>query len=270
MNKNRDDSKQHKKTEVPKMTRVEEDIYDFTMYLPKEFRERLEGYFVSSPGTFVWKLQNFAKYVPRQALARFVVRYEMFKRVLNIQGSIIECGVFGGGGLMIWAQLSAIFEPLNYQRRIIGFDTFAGFTRISKEDKSGKSPFLYPGAGALDSYDDILESIESYDANRFLGNTKKVFLVKGDMNETVPMYLEQNPETIVSLMYLDVDVYEPTKIALEYFVPRMPKGAVIAFDELNDPDSPGETLALVETFGLNNVRLKRYPYASRVSYFVLE
>ena len=44
----------------------------------------------------------------------------------------------------------------------------------------------------------------------------------------------------------------------------------MAFDELNDPDSPGETLALIEVFGLENIKLKRYPYASRVSYFIVE
>jgi hypothetical protein len=48
------------------------------------------------------------------------------------------------------------------------------------------------------------------------------------------------------------------------------KGSVIGFDELNDPDSPGETVALMEVFGLNNIKLKRYPYASRTSYFVVE
>ena len=48
------------------------------------------------------------------------------------------------------------------------------------------------------------------------------------------------------------------------------KGSIVGFDELNDPDSPGETRALMEVFGLNNVRLRRFPHASRVSYFVVE
>ncbi len=52
--------------------------------------------------------------------------------------------------------------------------------------------------------------------------------------------------------------------------PRLTKGSVVGFDELNDPDSPGETLALMEVIGLPNVRLKRFPHASRVSYFVVE
>ena len=57
---------------------------------------------------------------------------------------------------------------------------------------------------------------------------------------------------------------------LEMIAPRLTKGSVVAFDELNDPDAPGETLAVMEALGLNNIRLKRYPHASRVSYFVVE
>jgi hypothetical protein len=45
---------------------------------------------------------------------------------------------------------------------------------------------------------------------------------------------------------------------------------VLGFDELNDHDSPGETIALKEAFGLNNIKLKRYRYTSRVSHFVVE
>ena len=80
------------------------------------------------------------------------------------------------------------------------------------------------------------------------------------------------PETSTDLRvaYFDFDLYEPTKKCLELIRPRLTKGSVIGFDEANDPDSPGETLALMETFGLNAVRLKRYPHASRVSYFVVE
>jgi hypothetical protein len=83
-------------------------------------------------------------------------------------------------------------------------------------------------------------------------------------------YLEKNPETIVALAYFDLDLYEPTKACLEAIRPRLVKGSVLGFDELNDPDSPGETIALNEVFGLENIRLRRYRYASRVSYFVVE
>lgn len=57
--------------------------------------------------------------------------------MLNVHGSIVECGVLLGGGLMTWAVLSEIFEPINHLRRVIGFDTFSGFASIAPEDKRG-------------------------------------------------------------------------------------------------------------------------------------
>ena len=44
------------------------------------------------------KLDNFEKYIPRRAVARFLARYELFKMIKNTKGSIIECGVQWGGG----------------------------------------------------------------------------------------------------------------------------------------------------------------------------
>ena len=65
-------------------------------------------------------------------------------------------------------------------------------------------------------------------------------------------------------------VDKPTKVALEQFLPRMPKGAVIAFDELDQAACPGETLAVMEAVGLNRLRVQRFPYATALSYAVLE
>jgi hypothetical protein len=47
-----------------------------------------------------------------------------------------------------------------------------------------------------------------------------------------------------------MDVYEPTKTALKYFLPRMAKGSIIAFDELNFKSFPGETIAVLEEIGV--------------------
>jgi hypothetical protein len=70
---------------------------------------------------------------------------------------------------------------------------------------------------------------------------------------------------------MDFDIYEPTKIALKYFLPRMPKGAILAFDEINNPWWPGETLALLETMGdkFNNLEIKRFNFDPSISYIKL-
>lgn len=236
----------------------------------REYRVTLEEYIKESSGSNVEKMQNFAKYVPRQLLTRFISKYELFKKVLNVQGSIMECGVFHGGGLMTWAQLSAILEPVNHQRKIIGFDTFSGFTDLAKEDEKGISEFSYKGGLAADSYADLKRCIEIYDANRFVSHIEKVKLVKGDVSVTIPKFLKDNQHTVVSLLYLDFDVFTPTKVAIENFLPRMPKGSIIAFDELNVDSWPGEVLAVLKTVGISNLRIQRFSYDSLLSYAVIE
>jgi len=245
-------------------------VYDNASYLQEEYRNRLGKYF-DTKGDTVWKLQNFPKYVPRQSLTRFLTRHEIFKHVLDVQGSVVEVGVLGGGSLLSWAHLSSIFEYLNYQRRIIGFDAFGDEVSPCEKDETGSSLHQYrQGNMGLDSYDDILESVEVFDMNRFLSSEPKVELVKGLAEDSIPEYLAKNPETIVSLLYLDVNLYEPTKAALEHFFPRMPKGGVIVFDEVNDRGLPGETLALIDTIGIRNLAIKRFHYDTKISYAVLD
>jgi hypothetical protein len=209
---------------------------------------------------------NFPLYVPRQNIANFLVKYELFKRILNVHGSIVECGVAFGAGLMAFAQLSAIFEPVNHQGRIFGFDTFSGFPSLSQNDRKSESREAHRGGCAVDSYNEISRCIRLFDQNRFVGHIPKVELVRGDATKTIPQFIGDNPQLIVRLLYLDFDLYEPTKIAIENFLPRMPKNAIIAFDELNLRDWPGETVAALETLRINNLTLERFPFGSTISF----
>ncbi len=237
-------------------------------------RQALEDYFNSSPGSATEKLENFAKYVPRQNLARFLARYEIFKLIKNIQGSIVECGVLFGGGLMSFAKLSTILEPYNFQRRIIGFDTFDGFPSIDKSDLKGrperKSMHLKPHGFAVDgAYQDIQKAIEIFDISRYLNHFPKVQIVKGDFKATSKRFIEEYPHLVVSCLYLDFDIYQPTKLALETFLPRMPKGSVIVFDELNEEAFPGESIAVMEVLNLNSFRVRRFDFEPRISYAII-
>ena len=205
-------------------------------------------------------LVNFPMYVPRQNLTTFLVKYEIFKRILNVPGSIIEGGVGFGGGLMTWAHLSAIMEPTNHTRRIIGFDTFAGFPSVSEHDTA------YPGMMKVDSQAEVEACVRLYDQNRFVGHIPKVELVKGDASATMAAYVEANPHLLVSLLYLDFDLYEPTRMALNIFKWLMPKGAILAFDELNMKEWPGETTAALEELDISDLHLERCAFGSTISW----
>ncbi len=237
------------------------------------YAAQMETYFLKAQGSITDKLDNFNKFVSRQRLSTFLFKWEVFKQVLDVQGSIVECGVRFGGGLFDFAQLSVILEPLNYQRKVIGFDTFEGIQEITKEDLTTDSTSKYAQVGAFKIpgiREDLGEAIRLFDINRPIGHIPKIELVAGDINQTLEEYLARNSHTIVSLMYLDLDLYKPTKTALELIVPRMPKGGAIVFDEVNHAEWPGETAALLEVLSLNSFRLRRIPFEPLRCYGILE
>lgn len=215
------------------------------------------------------KLESFPRFITKRSMARFIAKERIFEKILRINGIIIECGVFNGAGLFTWAQLSNIHEPVNYNRKIVGFDTFEGFPSVdSAKDNAGAQANR---AGDLrgSTLEDINLSVEKYNNERHLSHIGNIELIKGDFNVTAEAYLQENPHIVVSLLYLDFDLYEPTKKALEVFLPRMPKGAIIAFDELNCNSFPGETTALQEVIGINKYRINRFPFEPWISYIEL-
>lgn len=240
----------------------------------EHYANRIQEFFEAGEGDTLAKLKNFTKFVPRQTLAGFMAKSEIFKQIVDVHGHIIECGVFMGGGLMTWAQLSAIYEPYNHTRRIVGFDTFAGFPSLADQDTTAADTSLsFAKVGGLAGQgieDDIRRAVALYDVNRPLGHIERVELVKGDAQQTIPAYLEDNKHTVVALLYLDFDLFEPTLAAINTFLPRMPKGAVLAFDELNQKYWPGETLAVLEAVGIRNLCIRRFPFTPQISYAVLD
>ena len=217
------------------------------------------------------RLQNFPRHVRRQDISRFLAKYELFRQALPVNGSIVECGVFAGGGLAGWLHFSSILEPYNHTRRIIGFDTFTGFPSVDdKDSKKGTSDHLQAGAFQISSEmrDEIASVAAIHDRNRPLGHIPKVELVAGDATQTIPRYMVEHPHLLIGLIYLDFDLYSPTKAALEHLFPRVVKGGIVAFDELNCAEFPGETTALIESLDLSRVELRRTPLDPHISFFI--
>lgn len=233
------------------------------------FLDELEKYFNNSKDSGLEKARTFAKFAPREHMTKFLARYEIFKQILEVPGSIIDCGIFAGQSLFTFAKLSSIFEPHNYQRKVYGFDTFSGFSKISKEDENSKSEFLLKGGVSYSDYDDIQNAISIFDLNRSISHIPKIQVVKGDVMETIPKFIDDHPEIVVSLLNIDMDLYEPAKVALEHFVPHMPKNSIIIFDELNNEYYKGETTAVKEFFDLKGLEIKRLSFDPSLSYTII-
>ena len=230
----------------------------------------MRDFFWRDEADLIEKVDAFPKYASRQSIAKFLTKYEIFKRILHVNGSIVECGVLHGAGLLAWAKLSSILEPVNHTRKVIGFDTFSGFPNVTPEDTgSGASAHVVVGGLTGSTLDNVAEAVAIYDTNRPLGHIPKVELVKGDIAETAPEYVAANKHLVVSLLYLDLDLYAPTAAAIDAFLPRMPRGAIVCFDELNARAFPGETVAVNEAMGLDNLKIQRFPFDPYVSFAVL-
>jgi len=205
----------------------------------------------------------FANRVSVQSL---ITRYEMYKLILDVPGDIIECGVYKGNSLTFLAHLSVILEPFSINRRLIGFDTFEGFSSIDPQ----KDPTDVSSKNFSDtSMNVISESLLAIDTVRPVNKIQRFHLVKGDITETLPKFVEANPWMTCAMLILDTDLYAPTKVAIESVLPLMPKGAVIVFDEFNYQKFPGETQAVKETFKLNSLNIRKLTFESCTAYAVL-
>lgn len=180
----------------------------------------------------------------------------------------------GGGGIMAFAKLCAGFDFLGFDRKVIGFDTFEGFPHLSTQDQESieNAELKVGGFQSFENIQDELQDcIEEFNQNRLIAHKEQVELIKGDACQTIPQYIKDNPHTVISLLYLDFDLYAPTKIALEYLAPRVVKGGIIVFDEINEKHWKGESIAAFEYFGgFNQCKLQTFDFTPAISFMVIE
>ncbi len=235
-----------------------------------DIQERLTAALHDNPIPTNEQKWNLPLFVNRQALSKMLGMYYLYERFLPVTGCILEFGVRWGHNLALLMNLRAILEPYNHSRKIVGFDTFAGFPRVHAKD--GADAVMKKGSfGVADRYETFLDEILGlHEQNAPIGNIKKYELVKGDVTKTLPAYLERNAHTIVAFAYFDFDIYEPTLDALKRILPRCTRGTVLGFDEINHAVYPGETAAVIEAVGLDRYALKRNPFYVTSNYLVIE
>ena len=238
---------------------------------PEEYKARADlGVMLSESKLPHWELlRNMGLFIDSKNMARILFFNHLYQLIVDKQGVIMDFGTRYGHNMALFESFRGIYEPFNRHRKIVGFDTFAGFPSISKED--GRAEFMKAGSLKTppDHEKELNYIMEVHERLNPLNHIKKYEICKGDAVEELDKYLTRQPETIVALAYFDFDIYKPTLECLKMVETRMPKGSIIGFDELNDPDSPGETLAMNQVLGIRNYTISRWPHCSRTSYIVL-
>ena len=236
----------------------------------REARTQMPRLLNESPIPEVERPDNLGLYMDHIQVGKILFLDHLYQQIVNIPGVIMEFGCRWGQNLATFSNLRAIYEPTNHLRRIYGFDTFAGFVDAAPEDLN--RDYAVPGMLATtENYEEHLEKVlRANELSKAISHKQKYLIFKGDIRDTLPTFLNQRKQTIISLAYLDMDLYGPTKAALEAIAPHLVRGSVVVLDELNDEAFPGETLAVQEVLGLRNLALKRVPYLTQPSYFIFD
>lgn len=150
----------------------------------------------------------------------------------QISGDFVECGVWRGGSVM--AMASELTTLGVNDRRIWLYDTFAGMTDPTSFDieaGSGVTAENMLSATEVADGDNVWCVADQQDVSANVRSTGYPFdnftFVEGDVAQTLKYSF---PETI-SLLRLDTDWYESTRMELEVLYPRLALGGVCIFDD---------------------------------------
>jgi len=233
-------------------------------------RQIILDLFKNSPIPDDEMLPNLGAYLRSPLLAKILYLNELYQRIESLPGIIVEFGVWWGANLALFESFRSVYEPYNWTRKVVGFDTFEGYP--SPTEKDGTSKYAALGGYAVsEGYEEYLARLLSaQEADNVMAHITKYELVKGDVVQTIDEYLQKNPQTIVALAYFDLALYEPTRHCLEAIRPYLVRGSVLAMDELNSADFPGETVALREVFGLASYRVIKSRFLPDRSYIIVE
>ncbi|MCH5200691.1 MAG: class I SAM-dependent methyltransferase [Oscillospiraceae bacterium] len=196
-------------------------------------------------------------------LGNILAHYELYKKITELPGDVIELGVFKGSSLIQFCTFRELLENEN-SRKIVGFDVFGEFPNAEKVESD--TAFVEGWNKQFSSEFPEKEDIERSLQHKKIGNVE---LVKGNILETVDEYLERNPHTRIALLHIDTDVYEPAKYGLEKLFDRVVKDGVIVFDDYATIE--GETLAVEEFFKDRDYKIHKFRFShTKPSYIIKE
>ncbi len=222
----------------------------------------IAGLLNKSPLPQLEAAENVVLFSTPRSLKRMLFLDELYRKILDVHGVVLQFGCRWGRDIVLFDSLRTIYEPFNITRLIVGFDSFEGFPSVHRKD--GSDSLIQQGALATSKgyerfFQELIDTRRGLDP---LPNIERCAIRKGDAAEQLEKYLKEHPETIVAMAHFDLDVYEPTKACLQLLKKHVTTGSLIAFDELNSPYAPGETLALAEVFGLGRFAIRRSPQLS--------
>ena len=222
---------------------------------------------IKLPAEFSYDELNIIKSIEDYTMtgrARIISLRNLYKDVINrnIEGDFVECGVWKGGNLIFIQKLNELYKQ---ERNIYGFDTFKGMTNPSKFDIDHRNNFAKnllkntikkSSVKNIWAYCDIQTVQHNIDK---LTKINQIKLIEGDVNDT--LNIDKNLPKKISLLRLDTDFYDSTKIELEILYPRLCRGGVLIIDDYGH--FKGCKKAVDEFFKHSDIVLHYIDYSAR-------
>ncbi len=198
-------------------------------------------------------------------LARVFAIQEIYQKIINIPGMVLDIGTWRGQTAVVCENLRAIYEPLHFNRRIACFDTFQGYAGFSNKDKPTElhadGTYDVGGEDYASYLSELLKLHEMANAMGHVNGKHKV--IAGDCRKTIPNFFSENPNEFIALAFFDVNSYEPTREAFEVVWDRIPRGGIVAFWQLTRDIIPAEGMVfndlILKDYDFNLNRCATYP-----------
>jgi hypothetical protein len=157
---------------------------------------------------------------------KMIKKIEIYNEVRQLVGDIVEFGVFKGAGLALFLKLTKLNEPHGLTK-VIGFDYFKPANTLN--ELVGANKELMENVLKRVTEDElsvakVRERLESVQNPNFL-------LLEGEAVATSKEYYEKSPGARIKLLYMDLDVGEPTYNILKNLWSRVVPNGIVVFDE---------------------------------------
>ena len=208
----------------------------------------------------IWEVENiFYQKSNISRIGKLIYHYEIYNIIKNLPGDILEFGVFKGSSLIRFMTFRSILEN-NYSRKIYGFDTFNKFpSQKRKDDKKLRKNFTK----------DAGNPITKKKLNEILLDKKfeNFELIEGDVLKTLDKFLKKNPNLKISLLHLDMDVYNSTKFVINKLKDKIVKKGIILIDDYGTVEGATK---VIDNFLVKNkkLELKKLSFYKVPSYIV--
>ena len=212
-----------------------------------------------------WTYENFFYLTSKKLrILKILDHYEIYKKIFNVKGDVVECGVFKGASLIRLLTFRDLYEN-SKKRKVYGFDAFGKFPRpknkkilTKKNDtKFAKNHDTKIGIGIS------VQKLKHYINKKNITNYQ---LIKGDVNKTVPDFIKKNKKIKIALLHLDLDIYEPTFNVLNYLYKYVVRNGIILLDDYSH--IKGATKAINDFFKNKKIKINKASKFGRPYYIV--